>query len=776
MPPARNNTAAQRRTRSVAVTPVVSASERLRTWLLAGLVALLVARPLLPSEGVSWIGDGQPFNLLTICLAAAYVVLAMVEGGVHRRLSLADLAVAVLIVLCVAAALNGARYGSARPSLNMLFEWLSLGLLYFLARQLVRTPREMRAMVAIMVALAVVMAAYGFHQVFVSFPATRAAYAANPDEALRAAGQWFPPGSPARQQFEDRLKSTEPFATFALANSLAAFLATWFVFALAMLTAQLTAAVDESSEVGRSRWRWMSIVGLATCTVAMLACLILTKSRSAYVAFAVGIALYPWFDSEFRRRWLGKKSLATAIGAMVLLIGVAIATKSVDVQVLTEATKSLGYRVEYWRSTLVMIAHRPWLGVGPGNFQDFYTQFKLPQASEEIRDPHNFLLEVWATAGTFALVALSAALALFGWRTWQATFGSDANSLASDRSAASEKDSPRNVMAMVAGAVVGFVLAFVIAPSARLLFSEQQLAGGLVVGAAVIACSWGWIMQGTLSPRLPALGVLVLAIHLLASGGIAIPGVADSWWLLLALGFNVVDRDAVAPVPRDQRRLPAWTWGSALLLLAGAAGVACYFLAFRPVVRCHAALLVATEEPGGVDQRINRLVDAAEADPLSPEPWWMIAELEYERLLQNPTQEDWLKRFVKSVSKVLDLRPYSSAAWRQCGRWYYELYARNQELDTGNPARVCFDRAVALYPNMAELRGEYALALGATGNAREAKVQLDVARRLDQLTPHADKKLSPQMVEQLKRLETSLKQLDAPTNSQPKSSGDGKRG
>src|SRR4029079_13128734 len=121
---------------------------------------------------------------------------------------------------------------------------------------------------------------------------------------------------------------------------------------------------------------------------------------------------------------------------------------------------------------------------------------------------------------------------------------------------------------------------------------------------------------------------------------------------------------------------------------------------------------------------------------------------------------DWLKRFVNAVSKVLDLRPYSSAAWRQCGRWYYELYARNQELDTGNPARVCFDRAVALYPNMAELRGEYALALLATGNAREAKVQLEVARRLDQLTPHADKKLSPQMVEQLKRLEGSIKEPD----------------
>jgi hypothetical protein len=742
---------------------------------LAALVALLIARPLLPSEGVSWIGDGQPFNLLTICLAGACIVLAMLEGGVYRRLNLADVAVAVLVVLCIAAALNGARYGSPRASVNMLFEWLSLGLLYFLVRQLVRTPREIRAMVAVMVALAVVMAAYGFHQVFVSFPATRAVYAANPDEALRAAGQWFPVGSPARQQLEDRLQSTEPFATFALANSLAGFLATWLMFALAMLSGQL-ASVDESSATAQSRWRWASIAGLTACAVAIVACLILTKSRSAYVAAAAGVVLYPWFDPELRRRWLGRKILIAAIGAVLVLVAGAVAIKGLDLHVLTEATKSLGYRLEYWRSTLVMIAHRPWLGVGPGNFQDFYTQFKLPQASEEIRDPHNFLLEVWATAGTFAMVALSAILALFGWRTWQGTFGADAKAMTADRAAAAFGESARNVVAMVAGAAVGFLLAFVIGPGVRLEFSQEQLASGLVVSGCVIACCWGWIMHGALSPRMPALAVIVLAIHLLASGGIAIPGVADTWWMLLALGFNSVDRDAGALVQDGKRRLPAWSWGCALLLLAAATGASCYFLAFRPVVRCHAALASAMDEPGGVDKRINRLVDAAEADPLSPEPWWLIAELEYGRLLEDPKQEDWMKRFVNATSKVLDLRPYSSAAWRQCGRWYYELYARDQKLDTGNPARVCFDRAVALYPNMAQLRGEYALALGATGNQREAKAQLDVARRLDQLTPHADKKLSPQMVEQLKRLEASLIQSDEPPSSGPERSGEDKPG
>ena len=41
-----------------------------------------------------------------------------------------------------------------------------------------------------------------------------------------------------------------------------------------------------------------------------------------------------------------------------------------------------------------------------------YLLHKLPEASEEIHDPHNFLLEVWASGGPIALAALVFGLAL----------------------------------------------------------------------------------------------------------------------------------------------------------------------------------------------------------------------------------------------------------------------------------------------------------------------------------------------------------------------------
>ncbi len=98
-------------------------------------------------------------------------------------------------------------------------------------------------------------------------------------------------------------------------------------------------------------------------------------------------------------------------GVAVLILLAALVVKGPAV--LGRAEKSFGYRLQYWQSSLDMIAAYPWVGCGPGNFQDVYTRYKLPEASEEIADPHNFLMEIWATAGTPAALAFLAVLGCF---------------------------------------------------------------------------------------------------------------------------------------------------------------------------------------------------------------------------------------------------------------------------------------------------------------------------------------------------------------------------
>ena len=140
-----------------------------------------------------------------------------------------------------------------------------------------------------MVALAVAISGYGLYQCAYELPHTRAKYKANPDRALSDAGLSFPPDSPGRKLFEDRLANTEPMATFALTNSLAGFLAPWLVVLAGMICG-----------AGRNGKR---LLGMAVPLIPIAVCLLLTKSRSGYAGVCgvvVGLATVPRATSPNR--------------------------------------------------------------------------------------------------------------------------------------------------------------------------------------------------------------------------------------------------------------------------------------------------------------------------------------------------------------------------------------------------------------------------------------------------------------------------------------------
>src|SRR5581483_10253345 len=85
---------------------------------------------------------------------------------------------------------------------------------------------------------------------------------------------------------------------------------------------------------------------------------------------------------------------------------------------LAKFWESSAKRNDYWIATWSMIRDHPWLGVGPGNFGRHYLKYMLPRAFEQIKDPHNFVLEIWATSGLFALGALLVTLGMFFRRMW----------------------------------------------------------------------------------------------------------------------------------------------------------------------------------------------------------------------------------------------------------------------------------------------------------------------------------------------------------------------
>ncbi|HEV3025804.1 MAG TPA: O-antigen ligase family protein, partial [Pirellulales bacterium] len=614
---------------------------------------------------------------------------------------------------------------------------------------------------AVMIGLAVALSAIGLHQFVVSRPADRLRYQRDPEGVLRDAGILAPAGSPTRLLFENRLAASEPTATFSLANSLAGFLAPWLVVALGIATCGiadcgLRIADWESSE------RWL-ICGALACSLPLAACLVLTKSRSAWLATALGLTLLA-LGSVFSLRRQGTQRLSTkavlvgAVGATALagLVAAAYKMGALDRQVFTEAFKSLGYRWQYWQGAWAMVHDHFWLGCGLGNFQDEYTRYKLPEASEVVADPHNFVFEVWATAGTLGLIGL---LLVIAGAACDLT-----NRLSQNRQAGGTPtpqggcDPTHNGPSptvndatgqvdlstyVLAGGALGFLAAYLIGQACTVPLGDATLVGALAVASAAVACLHRWIRDGRLPAPLPWLGAAVLAVNLLAAGGISFPGVAGSLWLLCALGLAIADR-------RRPRRLSRKAAGAFLACTVAVAAV-CSQTAYLPVMRSRMNLLRTQARGLGAAETESLLVDATRADPRSDEPYRQLAAWAFAQWTQRPSPERFA-RWRKYQDELLRLRPRSSAIWQQAADGYFEAYERLRETQWLDEAIRHYRRAVELYPNQATLRGRLAIALDKSGATQAAAGEAATAIKLDQSTPHADQKLPGELRPELLRI------------------------
>ena len=288
----------------------------------------------------------------------------------------------------------------------------------------------------------------------------------------------------------------------------------------------------------------------------------------------------------------------------------------------------------------------------------------MPEASEEIADPHNFLLEVWATAGTPAMLAMLTMLACFFWecalQTPRASEG-DSPIFVGRKLGQPPGDSPKSGWSEDAGAVgtvpwpvfagglAGFFLAV---PLGQLAAAPPGIAAtlvGLPLAAGCLATLTPWVRRGRLLHWLPAVGVAVMLINLSAAGGIGQPGVAGSFRLLLRWGCTAARLAACGvPLPRRRSRRP-----SALRSLASPAAI-------LPCSAAKPGFCAAEREL--LDRRLTEadadLSAAAAADPAAVKPWRLAAELAFQRWLGgNP------RRGRLTVSTAALPRPWPGAAF-----------------------------------------------------------------------------------------------------------------
>lgn len=343
-----------------------------------------------------------------------------------------------------------ATSGDKRAAFNLTWEWLGLAVSFPLLRLILASSAARREWTVIAIGAVVTLSAYGLFQRVYVYPQTIADYQkvrGELDEAERkahenlAAGQSYQvqtqiqnlqaklirqgvqphmlSGS-SRIMFEGRLlHSTEVLGRFALANTFAGLLLVWWIILLVQTLAQIRSGIRSSEpDSNRSVFnlahrfpqfsRILGFTFLVSSVVLVGYCLLLTKSRTAYFGSLVGLSTWSIL-AVLKSRPEGRRILLwilSVLAAIVLLVVIALTTGGLDRFVLAEAPKSLQYRLEYWWSSLQVIQEAPFWGIGPGQFRQHYLVHKLPQSSEEIADPHNLILDVWANGGLLALVGL----------------------------------------------------------------------------------------------------------------------------------------------------------------------------------------------------------------------------------------------------------------------------------------------------------------------------------------------------------------------------------
>jgi O-antigen ligase len=673
-------------------------------------------------------------------LALLWFVAAWLDPAAVFRLGWTELAGGALVLWHSVAALVWMGDSNDRQTLNALWLGVGYGLTVLIFRQAVRTSPQVKATIAAMLWLAVLLSAFGLYQYFILMPALRQEYAANPEQVLIANG--IDADSPQRMRFENRLESVEPLGTFALTNSLAGYLAPWLIVALAIVLAALAARQADRS-------LYVAVLAAVLLTV----CLLLTKSRTGYLAALVGVVLLGLYGRG--GRWSVDWRIPTLAAATLLLVGLAVvAAGGLDVEVLSEAPKSVLYRLEYWQSTAAMIADHPLFGAGSGNFQTEYPAYKLPQASENIADPHNFLLEIWATAGTPAIVLVLLLMVAFVADLVGAARSSKAESRA-DPDAASARIAARPILI---GAACGLLLAALVAaivghPLARIspaLPLPVVWLLGFPLLALVAFGMWPWIDRGDFPLAGLVVPIIVLLVNLLAAGAVTFPGVMSTPLVLVPLAVVWAEIGSREPrdasriwLPREFRLSRAAT--AAGLFVSVALSFACLRTEYQPVLAASALIREARESSyaAQASQAIATAQAAAAADPYSPEPWRLLADLHLHDWLASGDKQDW-EQFVSAANLLRIRNPRQHLDYYNRGDWYLMAWRRSGRPEDRENAIKAYRQAIDRYPNRALYHAQLAWVLHLAERPGDARKAAERAKQLDDLNPHLDQKLSVQ--------------------------------
>ena len=352
----------------------------------SGLVAgaIFAMRPLLPSFGEPSVANALLLSLV-ILLAAVVLGRAIFDHTMALPGRWITLPLAGIILTGIASlGLTSHQW----PTWLEALAWVTNGIFFVCIYALCASPEDRgraarRAVVAALLATAGVMALYGIYQKLAVMPHLLDTMRGDERgrELLRIPGAI------------GRVTSGEVYATFVTPNAFAGYLA---------LVLPAAVGVAAWGLIARRR----AAAGAAIVLAVLLGmALLFTGSPGGFVAAAVGaIAMVALLHGKRIRDAVARLLPAERGKRVAAIVGGVVACVLVVIILIwaSMSTPSMRTRAEYWKATAAMVADNP-LGVGLGNFEDRYPQYKTP-AGWETREAHNVYLGLLAEAGPLCLV------------------------------------------------------------------------------------------------------------------------------------------------------------------------------------------------------------------------------------------------------------------------------------------------------------------------------------------------------------------------------------
>jgi hypothetical protein len=414
-------------------------------------------------------------------------------------------------------------------------------------------------------------------------------------------------------------------------------------------------------------------------------------------------------------------------GVAVIVLGI-VALVGHGMKHGTLVHSSLTFRWQYWVGSAHLYEQHPLIGVGWANFGNAYLAHRLPIASEEIKDPHNFLVRVFVELGVVGGVLLVAWLLRLWWELTRPAVSVDSSN---------QTTRPPTIRLLAAIAILGTLIniaasidteqiaAYVfIEVMKRALYLCMLVIGMIAVALQTIKSPeldtrrGEWILWGVIV----AIGMFL--VHNLIDFSMFEMGPMFIFAMLVgsALGMRLASSEKSSEDMVTEGDHAAKSAAGVGLGIVGLSWLAALALLVAPVI-------VAESRAQAGDQmlRENRPVDAGRLLEEAFDTLPSNADYAFRAARARMYEQAAPARVRQLLDKAIAANPGAPEAY---------LLRAQYELAQPNPDRYSvlqdLSRVLQINPQDVFVRLQYAAVLEQFGDAEEAKRQLDRARQANE--------------------------------------------